>query len=154
LVGCEPGRSYGRLISALRETPDAVVLLDEFEKAHGDVHKKFLTSWNDGYVTEASDGRQVSTTPQRFHADKQRRHRATDRDRPTLPGQSGRDALCLHRRPARRGDWSRVMATPERLARATQIRDWAAAWWPLVERGFSGNLQAADVTSPLAWLPF
>ncbi len=54
--------SYGRLTSALRETPDAVVLLDEFEKAHGDVHKKFLTAWNDGYVTEASDGRQVPTS--------------------------------------------------------------------------------------------
>lgn len=54
--------SYGRLTSALRETPDAVVLLDEFEKAHGDVHKKFLTAWNDGYVTEASDGRQIPTS--------------------------------------------------------------------------------------------
>ena len=53
---------YGRLTSALRDTPDAVVLLDEFEKAHGEVHKKFLTAWNDGYVTEASDGRQISTT--------------------------------------------------------------------------------------------
>ena len=53
--------SYGRLTSALKETPDAVVLLDEFEKAHGDVHKKFLTAWNDGYVTEASDGRQIAT---------------------------------------------------------------------------------------------
>jgi ATP-dependent Clp protease ATP-binding subunit ClpA len=54
--------SYGRLTNALKETPDAVVLLDEFEKAHGDVHKKFLTAWNDGYVTEASDGRQIPTS--------------------------------------------------------------------------------------------
>src|SRR5262249_61683140 len=54
--------SYGKLTAGLRDTPDAVVLLDEFEKAHADVHKNFLTAWNDGFVTEASDGRQISTT--------------------------------------------------------------------------------------------
>jgi ATP-dependent Clp protease ATP-binding subunit ClpA len=54
--------TYGKLTGALRETPDSVVLLDEIEKAHPEVHKKFLTAWNDGYVTEASDGKQVSTT--------------------------------------------------------------------------------------------
>ena len=53
--------SYGKLTSSLRDTPDAVVLLDEFEKADPEVHKKFLTAWNDGYVTEASDGKQIST---------------------------------------------------------------------------------------------
>jgi ATP-dependent Clp protease ATP-binding subunit ClpA len=26
------------------------------------VHKNFLTAWNDGFVTEASDGKQISTT--------------------------------------------------------------------------------------------
>jgi ATP-dependent Clp protease ATP-binding subunit ClpE len=55
-------QTYGKLTASLRETPDAVVLLDEFEKADPDVHKKFLTAWNDGFVTEASDGRQISTT--------------------------------------------------------------------------------------------
>lgn len=55
-------QSYGSLTAALRDTPDAVVLLDEIEKAHGDVHKKFLTAWNDGFVTESSDGKQISTT--------------------------------------------------------------------------------------------
>jgi ATP-dependent Clp protease ATP-binding subunit ClpA len=54
--------SYGALTAALRENPDAVVLLDEIEKAHPEVHKRFLTAWNDGYVTEASDGKQVPTT--------------------------------------------------------------------------------------------
>ena len=54
--------SYGKLTAALRDAPDAVVLLDEFEKAHAEVHKNFLTAWNDGFVTEASDGKQVSTT--------------------------------------------------------------------------------------------
>ncbi len=54
--------SYGKLTAGLRETPDAVVLLDEIEKADPEVHKKFLTAWNDGFVTEASDGRSISTT--------------------------------------------------------------------------------------------
>jgi ATP-dependent Clp protease ATP-binding subunit ClpA len=54
--------SYGRLTSTLKKSPDCIVLLDEFEKAHEEVHKKFLTAWNDGFVTEASDGAQVSTT--------------------------------------------------------------------------------------------
>jgi len=54
--------SYGKLTASLRDTPDAVVLLDEFEKAHPDVHKNFLTAWNDGFITESSDGRQISTT--------------------------------------------------------------------------------------------
>ena len=54
--------SYGKLTAGLRENPDAVVLLDEIEKADPEVHKKFLTAWNDGFVTEASDGRAISTT--------------------------------------------------------------------------------------------
>ena len=53
---------YGKLTGGLRESPDAVVLLDEIEKAHPEVHKNFLTAWNDGFVTEASDGTQISTT--------------------------------------------------------------------------------------------
>jgi ATP-dependent Clp protease ATP-binding subunit ClpE len=55
-------QSYGSLTAALRDTPDALVLLDEIEKAHSDVHKKFLTAWNDGFVTETSDGKQIATT--------------------------------------------------------------------------------------------
>ncbi|MBE7212595.1 MAG: ATP-dependent Clp protease ATP-binding subunit [Gluconacetobacter diazotrophicus] len=54
--------TYGKLTGGLRETPDAVVLLDEIEKAHPEVFKKFLSAWNDGHVTEASVGTQVSTT--------------------------------------------------------------------------------------------
>jgi ATP-dependent Clp protease ATP-binding subunit ClpA len=54
--------SYGKLTAGLRDVPDAVVLLDEIEKAHPEVHKNFLTAWNDGFITEASDGAQVSTT--------------------------------------------------------------------------------------------
>ncbi|WP_446808174.1 AAA family ATPase [Methylomonas sp. 2BW1-5-20] len=54
--------SYGKLTAGLRDTPNAVVLLDEIEKAHPDVLKAFLTAWNDGFVTERSDSRQISTT--------------------------------------------------------------------------------------------
>ena len=58
--------SYGKLTAALRDAPTALILLDEFEKAHPEVHKNFLTAWNDGFVTEASDGRQISTTQSIF----------------------------------------------------------------------------------------
>ena len=54
--------SYGSLTAALRDVPDAVVLLDEFEKAHPEVHKRFLTAWNDGFVTEVSDGARIPTS--------------------------------------------------------------------------------------------
>ena len=54
--------NYGKLTSALRSKPTALVLLDEFEKAHASVHKNFLTAWNDGFITEASDGKQISTS--------------------------------------------------------------------------------------------
>lgn len=54
-------QSYGALTAALRDVPDAVVLLDEFEKAHPEVHKRFLTAWNDGFVTELSDGARIPT---------------------------------------------------------------------------------------------
>ncbi|WP_249137809.1 AAA family ATPase [Bradyrhizobium canariense] len=53
--------SYGSLTAALRDVPDAVVLLDEFEKAHPEVHKRFLTAWNDGFITEVSDGARIAT---------------------------------------------------------------------------------------------
>jgi ATP-dependent Clp protease ATP-binding subunit ClpA len=54
--------TYGKLTAGLRDTPNAVVLLDEIEKAHPDVLKNFLTAWNDGFITEASDGKHISTT--------------------------------------------------------------------------------------------
>ncbi len=53
--------TFGKLTGGLREKPDAVVLLDEIEKAHPDVFKKFLTAWNDGHITEASNGQLVPT---------------------------------------------------------------------------------------------
>jgi ATP-dependent Clp protease ATP-binding subunit ClpA len=54
--------SYGAMTAALRDQPESIVLLDEFEKAHPEVHKRFLTAWNDGFVTEVSDGARIPTT--------------------------------------------------------------------------------------------
>lgn len=54
--------TYGALTAGLRDFPKAVVLLDEIEKAHPDILKNFLTAWNDGFITEASDGKQINTS--------------------------------------------------------------------------------------------
>jgi ATP-dependent Clp protease ATP-binding subunit ClpA len=53
--------SYGQLATMLRAVPNSVMLLDEFEKADSEVHKRFLTAWNDGFLTEASDGAKIAT---------------------------------------------------------------------------------------------
>ncbi len=66
MFGVPPGyvgsHRLGRLTAGLRDHPDAVVLLDEIEKAHPDVLRKFLVAWNDGHVTEVSNGRLISCT--------------------------------------------------------------------------------------------
>ena len=53
--------TYGALTSALRDLPNSIVLLDEVEKAHPDVLKRFLVAWNDGFITETSDGNKLRT---------------------------------------------------------------------------------------------
>jgi ATP-dependent Clp protease ATP-binding subunit ClpA len=53
--------SYGQVTGMLRDIPNAIMLLDEFEKATPEVHKRFLTAWNDGFVTEVSDGAKIAT---------------------------------------------------------------------------------------------
>ena len=53
--------SYGQVTAALGAVPNSVMLLDEFEKADAEVHKRFLTAWNDGFVTEVSDGAKFPT---------------------------------------------------------------------------------------------
>lgn len=60
--GYSGSNTYGLLTAGLRDVPDSLVLLDEIEKAHPDVLKNFLTAWNDGFVTEASDGAQIRTS--------------------------------------------------------------------------------------------
>ena len=51
----------GKLTSDLRRIPNAVVLLDEIEKAHPDVLKRFLNAWNDGKIMDQNTGASSST---------------------------------------------------------------------------------------------
>jgi ATP-dependent Clp protease ATP-binding subunit ClpA len=60
--GYQGADSYGALTGRLRDHPTSVIILDEFEKAHPDVMKKFLTAWNDGFLTEASESAKIDTT--------------------------------------------------------------------------------------------
>jgi ATP-dependent Clp protease ATP-binding subunit ClpA len=53
--------SYGSVTAALRDIPNSIMLLDEFEKASTEVHKRFLTAWNDGFLTEVSNGAKIPT---------------------------------------------------------------------------------------------
>ncbi|GIV07911.1 MAG: hypothetical protein KatS3mg019_1047 [Fimbriimonadales bacterium] len=55
-VGFEQGAP---LLDFVAENPFCVVLLDEIEKAHPDVHKLFLQIFDDGYIIDAQ-GRRVS----------------------------------------------------------------------------------------------
>jgi ATP-dependent Clp protease ATP-binding subunit ClpC len=62
LLGAPPGYSghgeEGQLTGPLRRRPYAVVLLDEFEKAHPDVQTMFLSLFDEGVITD-SEGRKV-----------------------------------------------------------------------------------------------
>ena len=62
LLGAPPGYQghgeEGQLTGPLRGRPYAVVLLDEFEKAHADVQAMFLSLFDEGVVTDA-EGRRV-----------------------------------------------------------------------------------------------
>jgi ATP-dependent Clp protease ATP-binding subunit ClpC len=55
------GSSFGQLTEAVRRKPFAIVLLDEFEKAHPDILNLFLQVFDDGRLTDAS-GRTVDFT--------------------------------------------------------------------------------------------
>lgn len=54
--------SKGQLTSFLRDFPTGIVLLDEFEKSIPEVMRRFLTAWNDGFVTEARGGGAIDCT--------------------------------------------------------------------------------------------
>jgi ATP-dependent Clp protease ATP-binding subunit ClpC len=56
----------GSLTNGLQQNPKYIVLLDEFEKAHSEIHKIFLTAWNDGFITDAHTSKRVSTTQALF----------------------------------------------------------------------------------------
>lgn len=65
LIGAPPGyvghEAEGQLTGALRHTPHCVVLLDEIEKAHGDVLNLFLQVFDEGRLTD-SQGHTVDAT--------------------------------------------------------------------------------------------
>ncbi len=69
LVGAPPGYvghdEEGQLTGALRRNPFAVVLLDEFEKAHPEVLNLFLQLFDEGRLTDAK-GRSASATEALF----------------------------------------------------------------------------------------
>jgi ATP-dependent Clp protease ATP-binding subunit ClpA len=63
LIGAPPGyvgydENAGQLITKLQENPNAVVLLDEIEKAHPDVSNILLQFMDNGFVT-GSNGKQA-----------------------------------------------------------------------------------------------
>ena len=55
-VGSEQG---GTLTRALMKNPRAVILFDEMEKAHPELHTTFMTLLDEGYIEEQSTGRKV-----------------------------------------------------------------------------------------------
>ena len=63
LIGAPPGyvgyeENAGQLITKLQETPNAILLLDEIEKAHQDVSNILLQFMDNGFVT-GSNGKQA-----------------------------------------------------------------------------------------------
>lgn len=61
-AGLQGSGEPGLISRALRDTPNAIILLDEFEKASRDVHMQFLSAWNDGFVTDLGTGTKYPTT--------------------------------------------------------------------------------------------
>lgn len=63
LLGAPPGyvgsEGEGRLISEVDKHPNAILLLDEVEKAHPDVMDPFLQVLDEGHVTSSSSGKTV-----------------------------------------------------------------------------------------------
>lgn len=59
LIGGRVVGEPGRLARLVRENPYGVLLLDEIEKAHPDIHDLFLTIFDEGYFTDKS-GQQVN----------------------------------------------------------------------------------------------
>ena len=59
LVGSFEPADAGSLVERIRKQPFSVVLLDEFEKAHPDVHNILLQILDDGRLTDGK-GRTVN----------------------------------------------------------------------------------------------
>jgi ATP-dependent Clp protease ATP-binding subunit ClpA len=61
-TGLQGSGEPGLISRALRDTPNAIILLDEFEKASRDIHMQFLSAWNDGFVTDLGTSSKYPTT--------------------------------------------------------------------------------------------
>jgi ATP-dependent Clp protease ATP-binding subunit ClpA len=61
-AGLQGSGEPGLISRALRDTPNAIILLDEFEKASREIHMQFLSAWNDGFVTDLGTSTKFSTT--------------------------------------------------------------------------------------------
>jgi len=57
----DPSGSLGYLTEAVRKMPFSLILLDEFEKAHADIHNLFLQVFDDGRLTDGQ-GRTIDFT--------------------------------------------------------------------------------------------
>ena len=68
LIGSPQGYTGGggSVTDALQKNPEIIILLDEFEKAHQEVQKIFLTAWQDGFITDAHSTKPISTTKALF----------------------------------------------------------------------------------------
>ena len=92
LKGSPPGYvGYGEggvLTEAVRRRPYSVVLLDEVEKAHPDVHELFFQVFDKGWM-EDGEGRRIDFKNTHHPADVERRHRA-DHEHVQGPGADAR----------------------------------------------------------------
>ncbi len=104
LKGAPPGYvGYGEggvLTEAVRRKPYSVVLLDEVEKAHPDVHEIFFQVFDKG-VMEDGEGRLIDFKNTLDHSDHQRRHRP-DHGHVQGPGAVARARRHRRRRCVRR----------------------------------------------------
>lgn len=95
LLGAPPGYQghgeEGQLTGPLRGRPYAVVLLDEFEKAHADVQAMFLSLFDEGVVTDA-EGRRVQAREAFFILTTNAGSEDGARKSVGFAGASGRDA--------------------------------------------------------------
>ena len=102
LKGAPPGYvgygEGGRLTEAVRRRPYSVVLLDEVEKAHPDVHEIFFQVFDKG-VMEDGPARRIDFRNTLILPDLQRRHRRDHDARAADPGRS-REALAAELKPA------------------------------------------------------
>ena len=127
LKGSPPGYvGYGEggvLTEAVRRRPYSVVLLDEVEKAHPDVHELFFQVFDKGWM-EDGEGRGIDFKNTHHPADHQRRHRS-DHEHVQGPGADARARRHCQgaARAAAEGLPGGAARPPGRRSRTTRSRD-------------------------------